>query len=150
MILERGNMFDVWGKTSLFLFTSNPIVNKEGLAVMGRGIALQLAERNPQIRKDFGEYLKTWWELLHFPCEILGEYDGQDVGYFMVKNHWAEPAKLSIIEDSVTSLMDLLTEHDTRVDLNFPGIGNGKLRREDVLPIIQRLPDTVHVWEYEE
>lgn len=149
MILERGNMFDVWGKTDLFLFTSNPVVNKEGLAVMGRGIALQLADRYPQIRKDFGRYLQVWWPRLHYKCEALGVYDNQNVGYFMVKDHWAEPAKLSIIEESVESLMGFLTDDERRVDLNFPGIGNGKLRREDVLPIIQRLPDVVHVWEYE-
>ena len=76
-------------------------------------------------------------------------YDNQNVGYFMVKDHWAEPAKLSIIEESVESLMGFLSDDERRVDLNFPGIGNGKLRREDVLPIIQRLPDKVHVWEYE-
>lgn len=51
VILERGNMFDVWGNTDLFLFTSNPIVNKQGLAVMGRGIAKQLADKHPEVRE---------------------------------------------------------------------------------------------------
>lgn len=148
MILERGNMFDMWGKTDLFLFTSNPIVNKQGLAVMGRGIAKQLADKHPQIRKDFGQWLTIWWPRLKYRCAALGVYEGQNVGFFMVKDHWAEDAKLEIIENSVEDLMGFM-EEERRIDLNFPGIGNGKLRREDVLPIIQRLPDTVHVWEYE-
>ena len=33
-----------------------------------------------------------------------------------------------------------------RVDLNFPGIGNGKLLMEDVLPVIDCLGDNVNVW----
>jgi hypothetical protein len=40
-------------------------------------------------------------------------------------------------------------EHpDASVHLNYPGIGNGRLRREDVLPIIALLPDQVTIWEY--
>lgn len=149
MILERGDMFSVWGKTDLFLFTSNPIVNKNGEAVMGRGIAKQLADRLPTIRKDFARILRSpvrTWE-----CDRIERYDGQWVGYFMVKEHWAENAKLSIIDTSTVDLVQWLAETDdpiNRVDLNFPGIGNGKLKREDVLPIIEQLPDNVHVWEY--
>ena len=75
-------------------------------------------------------------------------------GCFMVKDHWMEKAKLSLIKDSCLDLCDILDSvavvHDSpiRVDLNFPGIGNGGLPREDVLPIIEQLPDNVHVWEY--
>lgn len=157
---EKGNMFDVWGKSDLFLFTSNPIVNKQGLAVMGRGIAKQLADKHPQIRKDFGDYLKLWWDKLNYHVEALDYYDGQNVGFFMVKEHWAEEAKLEVIERSVQSLLDFIGDENMladdfshvpvrRVDLNFPGIGNGKLRREDVLPLLERLPDHVHIWEYD-
>lgn len=155
MILHKGDMFDVWGKTDLFMFTSNPIVNKQGLAVMGRGIAKQLADRIPTIRKDFADkILSDPW---HMPSGWFATYDEQPVGYFMVKSHWAEPAKLEIIKRSLGSLVDYITEEvaiwenkDLRIDLNFPGIGNGKLKREDVLPIIQYLPDNVHIWEYGE
>ena len=35
------------------------------------------------------------------------------------------------------------------VCLNFPGIGHGRLERDEVLPIIKLLPDSVEVWEYE-
>lgn len=69
----------------------------------------------------------------------------------MVKDHWQEDAKLSIIEESAICLDNWLFDmtSDIRVDLNFPGIGNGKLKREDVLPLLERLPDNVHIWEYE-
>lgn len=153
MILEKGDMFSVWGKTDLFLFTSNRIVNKRGLAVMGRGIAKQLADKHPEVRKAFGNYLRVWGSY-KFNLEYLGDFDGQAVGFFMVKNHWAEAADLSIIKNTVRELADYLEEQADnndplhRVDVNFPGIGNGKLRREDVLPLLVDLPDNVHIWEY--
>ena len=151
MILERGNMWDVFGYTDLFLFTSNPIVNKQGLAVMGRGIALETAKRYPQIRKDFANHINSVW----IPdCGYLGTYDSQAIGYFMVKKHWAANADLAIIDSSITDLLMLIEENNERgwkkrYDLNFPGIGNGKLSREEVLPHIEVLPDNVHVWEYD-
>ena len=153
---ERGDMFSVWGKTDLFLFTSNPIVNKQGLAVMGRGIAKQLSDKVPTIRKAFADYLKR--SSGEYAVADLGEYTigtaTQRVGYFMVKHHWRDNAQLDIIEKSVNELISYHTLRDGsgrvvgRYDLNFPGIGNGGLKREDVLPILMQLPDNVHVWEY--
>lgn len=153
MILEKGDMFSIWGKTDLFLFTANPCVNKQGLAVMGRGIAKQLAEKCPNIRKRFGDYLTDVGGLALPYCEpIMYDEDvGQHIGYFLVKGHWRNRASLGIIKESVDDLIELIRHyHGTiRVDLNFPGIGNGKLAREDVLPLIERLPDNVHIWTYD-
>lgn len=152
MILEKGDMFSMWGKTDLFLFTSNPIVNKRGLAVMGRGIAKQLADRYPDVPVAFGNKLRSFTEDPDtWQCDEIGSFDGQRVGFFMVKDHWSNTARLDIIQQSAEDLIQWIEETDDpleRVDLNFPGIGNGRLNREDVLPLIERLPDNVHVWEY--
>jgi len=142
MILEKGDMWSVFGKTDLFLITTNPIVRKDGAVVMGRGIALEAKKRFPKLPYDFGMGYPGITSTGH-----IGVYDGQLVGFFMVKYHWREEAKLNVIENSVNELCEWISRYD-RVDLNFPGIGNGKLKREDVLPIIEVLPDNVHVWEY--
>lgn len=143
-ILERGDMWSVFGSTDLFLFTSNPVVNKRGLAVMGRGIAKQLADRYPKVQKAFGTLLNTY----KLPnAGIIGIFDGQLIGWCRVKDHFAQPAKISIIENSLKIVAALADYHD-RIDINFPGIGNGGLAREDVLPLLSVLPDNVHVWEY--
>lgn len=147
MILEHGNMWDVFGKTDLFLITTNPIINKQGNLVMGRGIAKEFAERFPTGPKEFASIIRG------FPNSNVGNlyyepvFGKQHVGYFMVKDHWAENAKISIIMRSVADLYDMAASWG-RIDLNFPGIGNGKLKMEDVLPIVQQLPDNVHVWTY--
>lgn len=145
MILEHGNMWDVFGKTGLFLFTSNPIVNKQGLAVMGRGIAKQVADRYPEVQREFGIYLQSPGD--NYNVDRLCIVDRQLVGFFMVKDHWREPALLHVIRESTTQLYHMAGEYE-KVDLNFPGIGNGKLKMEDVLPIVEQLPDNVHVWTY--
>lgn len=165
MILRRGNMWDCFGKVDLFLITTNPVVNAKGELVMGRGIALEAKKRFPELPKDFAEahakavHTQGYDDALH-PVNVGNVrkwYDGQLVGWFMVKNHWAENARLDIIEHSVRELSKLCKAfnykgwdrvRDLTVALNFPGIGNGKLKREEVLPLIEQLPDNVHVWEY--
>jgi hypothetical protein len=165
MILEKGDMWSVFGKTDLFVITTNPIIRKDGAVVMGRGIAKQAADRFPELPYDFGKKLirdtheQAYVDVLA-PTNtgVIGRYDNQIILYFMVKKHWREPAELDIIERSVRELRSALhfrgipggVPTSLRVDLNFPGIGNGKLKREDVLPLLEVLPDIVHVWEYEE
>lgn len=159
MILECGNMWDIFGKTDLFYITTNPIRRHDGAVVMGRGIAKEAKDRYPDLPYIFGrrldyltlpdaEFRYTGW---------IGRFDEQTVCYFMVKDHWRSEARLDYIDASCKALIaDNMSRgipggymHSTRIDLNFPGIGNGKLKREDVLPIIEQLPDNVHVWEFE-
>lgn len=161
MILEKGDMWDVFDQTELFLITTNPIRRNDGAVVMGRGIAKQAKDRFPRLPYDFGNCLRFMEYPGYTPEQmrytgLIDRYGGTMVGYFMVKDHWREPAKLSIIEKSVDYLLGSMIVRDgsgrlsnARIDLNFPGIGNGKLTREDVLPLLERLPDNVHIWEYE-
>lgn len=154
-------MWDVFGKTDLFLLTTNPIIRKDGAIVMGRGIAKEAAIRFPDlpftmaIRYKQNKHEQQYVDPLNtYNVGFVNRYEGQLIGWFMVKDHWKEAAKLEIIEQSVRELIRIANWQNTgnrllsRIDLNFPGIGNGKLKREDVLPIIQQLPDNVHVWEY--
>lgn len=158
MILERGNMWDMWGRTDMFVVTTNPIVRRDGAVVMGRGLALQAANRFPRLPYDFGKILKSVNRSQHPEIYNFGEIGryvsgqkSQLMGYFMVKHHWRDAADLNVIHDSVTAMLHYMRrwlELSARIDMNFPGIGNGRLRREDVLPEIEALPDSVHVWEY--
>lgn len=145
---EKGNMWDVYGRTSLFLVTTNPIINKNGELVMGRGIAQQMKENFPGAATEYAKMVSA------FPSRHVGNFyyepvfGFQHVGYFMVKKHWAEPASIPVILRSTADLLEVASWWD-RIDLNFPGIGNGKLSRDSVEPIMSYLPDNVHIWEYE-
>lgn len=149
---RTGNMWDAFGETDWFLFTSNPIISKDGQAVMGRGMALELAKAFPEIRYDMAKKVNDDRNV-----HTVGYYGPtrQRVGYFMVKEHWRDRASLDLIENSCYDLADIIyTLEDTlgrglKVDLNFPGIGNGGLDREQVKPLLDGiLPANVHIWEY--
>jgi hypothetical protein len=153
LILERGDMWSVFDTTDIFMITTNPVRRKDGAVVMGRGIALEAKERFPRLPFAFGEVLDgPAVDEAHFSVGFIDHFgeQGTPVWYFMVKNHWRNPASLSIIEDSVDAIRYIYHNFEgRRVDLNFPGIGNGHLDRESVLRIIQQLPDNFYIWEKE-
>lgn len=68
---------------------------------------------------------------------------------FQVKYHWADDADLNLVKFSTSMLKDWATARPQRLfALNFPAIGNGRLSPKDVLPIVDTLPDNVHVWQF--
>ena len=145
MILEKGNMWDAFGK-GVFVITTNPITRQDGAVVMGRGIALQAATKFPSLPYHFGNLLKQKGN--QYAAEI-GLYNNTPVWYCMVKHHWKDQADLSIIATSLYKLRTIFHNTLTRVDLNFPGIGNGRLNRDSVLYLLEDLSDNFHIWEYE-
>ena len=149
MILEKGNMWDAFGK-GIFMITTNPIIRNDGAVVMGRGIALEAKTKYPTLPYDFGKQLKAIPPYSGEGCiGHIKDYDNVPIWWFMVKDHWRDNASLKIIRQSVFDINHRFVFNGQRIDLNFPGIGNGKLQREDVLPLLVDLPDNVHVWEYE-
>lgn len=150
----KGDMWSIYGKTDLFLVTTNPIVNRNGELVMGRGIAKQMADRFPGAAKEFAIQTaigRTTGNPFVSTLYYESVFGKQTVGYFMVKAHWKEPAKITIIMQSTAALIRLANRSKLmqRIDLNFPGIGNGKLDRDYVKPLLDYLPDNVYIWEYE-
>lgn len=154
MILEKGDMWSVYGKTDLFCITTNSIIKNNGELVMGRGIALEAKNRFPLIPLAAARVInknKKYGLRILFP-EYYGADKDQIIGLFQVKYNWKDKADLDLINYSTNELIDftndqLYYQSDLRIDLNFPGIGNGRLNRNKVLPIIEKLPDSVHVWE---
>ncbi|MFW6184985.1 MAG: hypothetical protein ACOC8X_14395, partial [Chloroflexota bacterium] len=132
-----------------FLITTNSTLKKSGALVMGRGIARQARDRFPGLDLALGREIAR-------RCGSQGEYGllvsprwpAAKLGAFQVKTHYARPASPALIRQSASTLLAWCAKHPaTRVHLNFPGIGNGRLRRADVLPIVARLPDQVAIWE---
>ena len=144
---QKGDMWDAWDSADLFLITTNGAIKRNGALVMGKGIALQAKQRFPgidmalgkQVSEKYGEYF-----LLVSP-----DFPRKKFGCFQVKYDWQTKASLNLIEKSTNCLIDFLDNYgdDLRVHLNFPGIGAGKLDRQKVLNIIEKLPDNVTIWE---
>jgi len=159
MILEKGEMWSVWGKTGLWLFTGNSYINQKGELVMGRGLALEAKNKVPTIQRRLGTSISLatcpvidGYKIYGVECIAFRNYRQQrfNVGAFQVKRHFKDVAELSLIGYSCIRLKAIIEALGyNRVDLNFPGIGCGRLKRDRVLPIISELPDCVHVWEKE-
>lgn len=144
-----GNIWSEFKHTDLLLITTNSTI-VSGKLVMGAGIAKQASIIYP--------HLSTWAADEILKTSTPNEYgliipqnfrDGRDhrVGLFQTKTQWREDSKLNLIKKSTMMLVGWCKKHpDVRVDMNFPGIGFGRLREEDVLPVISSLPDQVYVW----
>ena len=140
MILEKGNMWSVWPTTDRFFITANATLKKDGSLVMGRGIACEARDRFPGLDLKLGQAIGT-------SGKVYGILLGKKLCLFQVKFHWHEQADLSLIESSTMLLTaQAHIESEKRFDLNFPGIGNGRLAYDDVYQIIKTLPENVHVW----
>jgi len=151
MILQYGNMWSVWPETDLFLITANSFIKRTGQLVMGAGIARQARDRFPGIDTTLGQAIReTCGHLGEYGLLISPRWPAARLGLFQVKYHWNTEALPELIHQSADQLTEWASAHpDCRIDLNFPGIGNGRLSSEQVFPIIEQLPDSVHVWQYQ-
>jgi hypothetical protein len=150
MILMKGDMWSAWDEADLFLITTNSTLRQSGHLVMGRGVARQARDRFPGLDLSLGDQIATGcgsggvYGLLVSP-----RWPRAKLGAFQVKRHWAHPAELGLIWLSVNSLIrwDMGYPGHT-IHLNFPGIGNGGLSADEVMPLIEALPNNVYVWRF--
>ena len=146
MIHKQGDMLAAIIPGDIYLVTTNSYIRKDGALVMGRGAAKQLAVMYPRLPYLLGDRI-----------EHLGEYNvgvltdkstGLSLGAFQVKFNFADAADLDLIQRSADELHRLAVEDGRVFHVNFPGIGNGRLAYDDVLPIMEALPDNVCVWTF--
>ena len=147
MIRETGDMWSVYDTTDYFIVTTNSYLRSDEALVMGRGIARQLKDKLPKVPYTFGSLID---HLGTYALVFINRPNACTLGAFQVKHHFADDATLALITMSTKTLAAFATQFkDYRYDINFPGIGNGGLAYDDVLPIIQTLPDNVHVWTFD-
>lgn len=142
---KQGDMFTAWNGVDYFCITTNAIVKRDGALVMGAGIAKVVRDKWPGVDQAIGTAILQ-------QCSNGGIYGfllGRKLCAFQVKRHFKDEASPELIQRSVQEL----TAHaqanpDKAYALNFPGIGNGKLKYDDVLPLLEPLPNNVTVWTF--
>lgn len=154
MRLMKGDLWDApKAGATLIGVTTNAYVKKDGRLVMGRGAALEAARRHPALPSRAGDAIRGvhprgFYGLM--PRYGWTVVDEPRIGLFQVKDRWEQEANLEIIRFACEVLADWLAPRRGEiVAINFPGIGNGRLDRAAVLPIISTLPDRVLVYEKE-
>jgi hypothetical protein len=154
MKLVTGNLWD--STDSIILVTANSFIKSNGELAMGRGAALELANRIPFVKFFFGDQIKRYYgHLGNYGVLIMENSEGyplvgrKGVGIFQTKYHYKYPANLDLIKCSckkLLSLMEWLDSEGNKVSMNFPGIGNGGLSFQSVLPIVEVLPDNISLY----
>ena len=155
MILRTGNLWDAPADVgaTVIAVTTNSTVTRDGRLVMGRGAALEAKRRYPGIDYEAGGHINLFANYHHhrrYGWMLIRAFDQPRFGIFQVKHYWRDAADLDLIRNSCERLREWLSTKawpGTVVALNFPGIGNGRLAREAVLPIISGLPDQVAIYE---
>lgn len=147
MITATGNMFSMKG---WHFVTTNNCVTKDGRLVMGAGAAKSMKDIFPDIDLFFARQITRVDNNNNF---IYASKYGLLVntttrlGAFQTKYHFKDKSDLELIRYSTAKLILFALANPTdTIHLNFPGIGYGGLKKEDVLPIITALPDNVIVW----
>lgn len=127
------------------VITTNGTVKKNGEAVMGRGCALEAAQRFPSLPALLGEHLQ--FDGNHVGVFVNEDLDAThefDLVTFPVKHHWRERASLELIIRSAQELVALADPYCVgwkTILLPRPGCGNGGLSWHIVGSTLARILD---------
>ena len=162
---STGDMLDPtnWRQAHLSLVTASATLNRANRLMMERGQGRRVRERWPGIEKGLGEEVKaeTWgfkrfkheekdYRVFNPPYRLLisPHWPKRKLGLFQVSRRFCNDAELLLIEYGVALVRQFCVGYPgVRIHLEFPGAGDGGLRREWVLPLVERLPDNVTIWE---
>jgi hypothetical protein len=137
MKMAKGNIWD-WLPTHYIVVPTNIGWKTNGKNVMGAGVAKQAALKFPDFpawlgrNYELGERGISYYQghLIAFPVKPLAANPSMS---------WQNMASLELIEKSTLELCNHASLKD--VVLPLVGCGNGKLKREDVLPILEKYLD---------
>jgi len=108
-------------------FTANSVIKNNRSLVMGAGCAKVFKDNFEGIDKMF-ENIST-----NFGWKVV-DFKGKKIGAFQTKIHYRNNSTLEIIKHSIEELKKDIKNYDS-IAICFPGILNGGLKREDVLPL---------------
>ncbi len=145
MISEKtGDIWDVAYNDFWRVIPTNGSVNRSGLAVMGRGVALQAARRYLHLQLDLGRDLKK-----SGLRTLL--YSDKGLVIFPVKFQWMQKASLTLIDKSACQLVELLGR--AKIVMPRVGAGNGRLDwtsvKKYLYPRLEESKGEIIVLEYD-
>ena len=66
---------------------------------------------------------------------------------FQVRYRFNDKADLELITFGMERLREFAQEMNFIINLEYPGVAEGELTKEQIGPILDPLPDNVYVWE---
>ena len=141
---------DIWKDKEVLDYigiTTNSVINYKGHLVMGAGIAKEAKKRYPYSPEYFGEKITSK------DCEgkFYGIIKYLDIFAFQTKLHWRDKAPLAVVEASVNMLNIIARNNTSKIfGLPFPAVNNGGRSQDEILPLLEKLPDNVWVYKLQE
>lgn len=131
-----GNLWTI--PADMRCITTNGAVKRDGQAVMGAGCAKEARDAIPGIASKLGASI-----VRHGNRVVrLTRVSGATLSSFPVKNHWRQIADPALIERSAHELVEIADKFGyENVVLPRPGCGNGRLKWEDVEPMLDYILD---------
>lgn len=142
MIQMKGDLWEL-GRGFAVCITTNGAIRKDRACVMGRGVALEAAQRWPAIPFKLGELILKNGNITQI-IDDVETLTPQQSKYRLIalptKHHWREESDLVLIEKSLIALVQLANRYGLySVFLPRPGCGNGgRLWENEVEPIMLR------------
>lgn len=141
MKVFRGSIFDC-PNSNYIVIPTNLIVRKDGLAVMGAGLALQAAQLYPELPILLGKHLTRTKDT--FP--IWFKFKDKTIICFATKHDWKDKASISLIQDNIISLTTtVLLEDWKNIAIPKLGAGLGQLQWNTIKPIMEQLLDNNYI-----
>jgi O-acetyl-ADP-ribose deacetylase (regulator of RNase III) len=132
----REGVGDLWKYPAHYrAFLTNGIVTKDGLLVMGAGVALQAKQRFPGLPAALGRLVK-----LHGNRPFVME--AECLISFPTKHNWREKSDIELIRRSAVKVVGLVDRMRARsVAMPRPGCGLGNLDWDDVKKVLSPILD---------
>lgn len=124
-------------------FTSNQVVKGNGALVMGAGNAKAARDAIQGLQFAMGsQCLNSEDDALLFVQHGAGI-----IGAFPTKRHFKDPTPKDLLLSSIAQLKELALEKPMYYfHLPMPAVNHGGMAVEDVLPLVEQLPDNVYVY----
>lgn len=136
---------DIWklaGELDYIVIPTNIGWKQSGDAIMGAGIARMAAEADPTLPFWYGKHCQKFGaetyvthrgRFILFPTKPLNKKEPW--------TSWKRPSCIQLIRRSMEDLLSLaygLPGETSRILLPLVGCGNGKLKKAQVLPVLER------------
>ncbi|MDP2953740.1 MAG: hypothetical protein Q8O76_10540 [Chloroflexota bacterium] len=135
MLELQGNIWDYHARGHSIIITTNGAVDGGKRAIMGRGVALEAAQKYPDLPALLGQHLRT-------VGNVPAYFDEYKLFTLPTKHHWVGKSDIPLIQDSLRYLIDLAEAVGSwPLYMVRPGCGNGQLDWAEVKPKIASMLD---------
>lgn len=127
----------------MYCFTANSVIKSDGKLVMGAGCAKVVRDFYQGIDKLFGDKIE---HLSRFGTCVVS-WQSQKILAFQTKYDWQDKSPIELIEYSIYKLKYLAEKNSGwTFHLPCPAISHGKRSLEEILPLLECLPDNIIVY----